>query len=108
MRLIDEGCIDSLPLEKLESFISIYPKEEEVKRFSSKLQEAGFHSFVQGVQALQDKTLTCDDTTAFMMILLAKGSGLLEKAQVMIKFREIQSKLTNLMTRVNCWNFVTE
>ena len=108
LRQIDEGCIDDLSQEKLESFVRIYPKESENKKLESKLAEVGIKSFQQGLQALADKTLICDDTTAFMLNLLALGSGLLEKAKIMIRFREVQPKMVNLMTRVKCWKQVTE
>ena len=45
LRLIDEGCIDELSLEKLESFISIYPKDNEMKKLETKLFEVGLRSF---------------------------------------------------------------
>lgn len=89
LRQIDEGCIDDLSLEKLDSFVRIYPKEAEQKKLESKLAEVGLKSFAQGLQALADKTLICDETTAFMLNLLALGSGLLDKAEIMIKFREV-------------------
>lgn len=103
LRQIDDGCIDELSLEKLESFIRIYPKELEIKKLEIKLAEVGIKSFSQGLKALADKTLICDDTTAFMLNLLALGNGLQEKADIMIRFREIQPKMVNLMTRVRCW-----
>jgi hypothetical protein len=43
-----------------------------------------------------------------MLNLLALGNGLLDKVEVMIKFREVQPKVVNLMTRVKCWNHVTD
>jgi hypothetical protein len=45
LRQVEEGCIDDLSLEKLESFVRIYPKENEVKRLESKLAEVGLMSF---------------------------------------------------------------
>ena len=74
-----------------------------MKKLDSKLAEVGIKSFQQGLQGLADKTLICDATAAFMLNLLALGSGLLEKAKIMIKFREVQPKMINLMTRVKCW-----
>jgi len=43
-----------------------------------------------------------------MLNLMAIGSGLLEKAEIMIKFREVQPKMLKLMTHVKCWKEVTE
>lgn len=45
LRQIDEGCIDELSQEKLESFVRIYPKENEVKKLETKLAEVGINSF---------------------------------------------------------------
>lgn len=49
LRQIEEGCIDDLSLEKLESFIRIYPRENEVKKLECKLFEVGLRSFSQGL-----------------------------------------------------------
>ena len=67
---INKGDLRQLSQESLACFLSVYPRENEVKAFVLKLANFGYRSFIDAHQAIQSGALKSDSQAKFMIALL--------------------------------------
>ena len=79
--LIDKGKIHELQrLDILETFLSVYPKDDEVKMLYARMKSLGVNSFYEAL-----KRLDCGKAEEFALQLLTYKCNLKSKAQILNK-----------------------
>ena len=87
----------------LPTFLSLYPKEEEIQHLRSKIQQLGVYNFKEALRKLD-----CGKVEEFALQLLTYKSDLKKKAYILNTIIE-QGPLTNkLIEHINSWDVVKE
>ena len=105
---IRRGDLQNVNMDSLHCFLSIYPKENEIKCLKGKLADNGIGSFEAAQIAFSEGKLKCGKIEQFMIQLLSQTEDLRLKAQTMIEIEEMGPKINEIMTRVQCWKFVNQ
>ena len=95
---IDSGAIEELNIEVIESFLCVYPKDEEIQSIKAAMKVFGIFDFGVALSQLQ-----CDKAEEFMLSVLTQKSNLLKKAQILKKIIEMSPSINHILKCISNW-----